>query len=77
MIRRTSRRDFLKQAAVGGSLVAGYGYFSSRAAAESNSPNEKLNIGAIGTANQARFSIDNVEERKPRGALRRRRQLPG
>ncbi len=29
-------------------------------AAESDSPSEKLNIGFVGTANQARFSIDNL-----------------
>jgi predicted dehydrogenase len=54
-----TRRDFLRQSAVAGSLVGG-GFFTSRAAAESQSPNEKLNIGMIGTAGQARFSIDNV-----------------
>ena len=60
MTRLHSRRDFLKTAAVTGSLAAGHGFFSSRAAADSKSPNEKLNIGAIGTANQARFSLGNV-----------------
>ncbi len=60
MTRLHSRRDFLKATAATGSLVAGYGYFSSLPAADSKSPNEKLNIGAIGTANQARFSLGNV-----------------
>jgi predicted dehydrogenase len=53
-----SRRDFLK-VSVAGSLLAS-GYFSSRVMAESKSPNEKLNIGTIGTANQARFSMNGV-----------------
>lgn len=53
---RTSRRQFLRQASAWGAA----GYFSSRALAESRSPNEKLNIACIGTAHQARFSIDNL-----------------
>jgi predicted dehydrogenase len=60
MTRLHSRRDFLKATAATGSLVAGYGYFGSLPAAESKSPSEKLNIGAVGTANQARFSLGNV-----------------
>jgi len=55
------RRDFLKGAALAGVSLVGTGYFSSLKAEESNSPNEKLNIGCIGTANQARFSIDSVK----------------
>jgi predicted dehydrogenase len=51
----------LKTAALAGSAVAAGGFFSSRSLAESKSPNEKLNIGCIGTAHQARFSIDNVK----------------
>ncbi len=54
-----SRRDFLKRSALAGALASGY--FTSRAAADSRSPNEKLNIGAIGTANQARFSMNGVK----------------
>ncbi|HEX5443810.1 MAG TPA: Gfo/Idh/MocA family oxidoreductase, partial [Pirellulales bacterium] len=60
MPNRTPRREFLKQTGLlGGAMLTG-GYFSSLPAAESKSPNEKLNIGCIGTANQARFSIENV-----------------
>ncbi|HEV3343768.1 MAG TPA: Gfo/Idh/MocA family oxidoreductase [Pirellulales bacterium] len=55
-----NRRDFLRQTTLAGCALAGAGYFSSRARAESKSPNEKLNIGMIGTANQARFTIGNV-----------------
>ena len=61
MTRQLSRRNFLKRTAAGGMLVAGSGYFTSRAAADSRSPNEKLNIGTIGTANQARFSMNGVK----------------
>jgi predicted dehydrogenase len=44
-----------------GVSLAGMGVWSSSAVAEPKSPNEKLNIGVIGTANQARFSIDHVK----------------
>lgn len=60
MPHRTPRRDFLKQTGLLGGAVLSGGYFSSLPAAQSKSPNEKLHIGCIGTANQARFSIDNV-----------------
>jgi predicted dehydrogenase len=60
MARSSTRRRFLKQSASVGAALAGVGYFGSLAPAASRSVNEKLNIGAIGTANQARFSIDNV-----------------
>lgn len=60
MPRSLARREFLKQTAAAGSALVAGGYFTSTAAAESKSPNEKLNIGMIGTANQARFTIDNV-----------------
>lgn len=60
MSRRLARREFLKRSALAGSTLLGAGYFSSRSVRGSNSPNEKLNVGMIGTANQARFSLDNV-----------------
>src|SRR5579859_413710 len=60
MTQLRSRREFLKQTAAAGAMAAGYGFFSSRAAAQSKSPSEKLNVAAIGTANQARFSIGNM-----------------
>ena len=62
MSTRPHRRDFLKQSALAGSALVGGGWFTSLAAAESKSPNEKLNIGMIGTANQARFTIGNVSQ---------------
>ncbi|HEX7377211.1 MAG TPA: Gfo/Idh/MocA family oxidoreductase [Pirellulales bacterium] len=61
MPKRPDRRQFLKQTALAGAACAGSGFFSSLAAAESKSPNEKLNIGVIGTANQARFTIGNIK----------------
>jgi predicted dehydrogenase len=59
MSKRYDRREFLSRSAVGGAAV-GLGVWSSRAMAEPKSANEKLNIAMIGTANQARFSINNV-----------------
>ncbi len=64
MTRLHSRRDFLKATVATGSLAAGYGYYSSLSAADSKSPGEKLNLGTIGTANQARFSMGNLEAAK-------------
>src|SRR5436190_1868156 len=61
MSNRIPRREFITRSAVAGAAV-GLGVWSSRSLAESKSPNEKLNIAMIGTANQARFSIDNVKQ---------------
>jgi predicted dehydrogenase len=61
MSNRIARREFLSRSAIDGAAV-GLGFWSSRRLAASASPNEKLNIGMIGTANQARFSIDNVKQ---------------
>ncbi len=61
MTHMQSRRTFLKQSAALGSLAAGYGLLGNRALAEERSANEKLNLGIVGTANQARFSIDNLK----------------
>lgn len=52
-----NRREVIKLAGA----AAAVGYWSSSAVAQSKSPNEKLNIGCIGTANQAGFSIQNVK----------------
>ena len=59
MSKRYDRREFLSRSAVGGAAV-GLGVWSSRAMADPKSANDKLNIAMIGTANQARFSINNV-----------------
>ncbi|HEV2973189.1 MAG TPA: Gfo/Idh/MocA family oxidoreductase [Pirellulales bacterium] len=61
MSNRIARREFLSRSAIGGAAI-GLGVWSSSRLAASASPNEKLNIGVIGTANQARFSIDNVKQ---------------
>ncbi|HTU27405.1 MAG TPA: Gfo/Idh/MocA family oxidoreductase [Pirellulales bacterium] len=61
---RPSRRTFLRQSAALGSLAGlsvGTGFWSSRLPAEERSASEKLNIGVVGTANQARYSIDNLK----------------
>src|SRR5262249_24410513 len=39
----------------------GFGVWSSRAAAQSKSPNEKLNMAFVGTSNQARYSLDSLK----------------
>ncbi len=54
--RRVDRRDFLKTSGVGTAALAA-GVWTSRATAESTSPNEKLNIACIGTANRAAADI--------------------
>ncbi len=58
--RTPNRRQAIK---VAGAAVAAssMGYWSSLAAAQSKSPNEKLNLACIGTANQADFSIQNCK----------------
>jgi predicted dehydrogenase len=56
---RTSRRRFLQTSAAAGGALA-LGVHAWPVAAQSNSPNEKLNIAAIGTYNRARADIDGV-----------------
>lgn len=55
----SSRRSFLKQSTV---ATAGFYAASSRFAFGALSPNERLNIGFIGTAGQARFSLENLKQ---------------
>ncbi|MDX1964305.1 MAG: Gfo/Idh/MocA family oxidoreductase [Pirellulales bacterium] len=55
-----SRRRFLAGTTLGGAALLA-GVHSQLLAAESQSPNEKLRLGMIGTASQARFSIENVK----------------
>lgn len=52
---KASRRQFLATTTASGLITAGY--FSSCAAADSKSANEKLNLACIGTANQAAYDI--------------------
>lgn len=56
------RRDFLKASGVaaGAAMISG-GVWSELPARELKSANGKLNIGCIGTANQAQFSVGNVK----------------
>ena len=56
---QTSRRHFLKQSAV---ASAGYSIARSRFAFGAVSPNERLNIGFIGTAGQAGYSLENLKK---------------
>lgn len=56
-----NRRDFLKTSTAAGAVAVAGGVWSETAAQESKSPNEKINIACIGTANQARFSIGNIQ----------------
>jgi predicted dehydrogenase len=54
---RTSRRSFLKYSARTVAATVGTGYWSQHVAAESRSPNEKLNIAFIGTDGQAVYHL--------------------
>ena len=56
---RLSRRRFVGATAAVGSM-AGLGYFTSSAPAQSSSANEQLNIACIGTANRAAADIQGV-----------------
>ena len=55
-----SRRTFLQSASAGAAALAG-GVWSQTARANLNAANDKLNIAFVGTANQARFSINNCK----------------
>ena len=57
---QTSRRRFL-QVTAATTAAASAGYFTSTAVAQSKSPNEKLNLAVVGTANRAG---DNIQEIK-------------
>src|SRR2546423_13836194 len=58
MTSEMNRRRFLRDAALTGAAVW-IGEAQSRAQ-QNKSPNEKLNIGVIGVANQGRYNLDNV-----------------
>jgi len=59
MSDRMNRREFVGRSAVGGAILAG-AYINTAPAAESKSPNEKLNIAAVGTSNRAAADINGV-----------------
>jgi predicted dehydrogenase len=56
-----NRRQFVGGSARTAMIGLGIGVWSSRSSVASASPNEKLNVAFIGTANQARFSIDHMK----------------
>jgi predicted dehydrogenase len=58
MAHSMNRRSFLRHVGV---IGVGCGVWSSRSLAQSKSPNEKLNVAFVGTANQARFSIGGMQ----------------
>jgi len=60
MAPKFNRRSFLKTSSLFGAATT-LGVWSEVPAAESNSPNEKLNIGAIGVANRAAANIAGVK----------------
>ena len=60
MNRRLRRRDFLRTTTAAGLAAAGLGRAPLRADAPQTSPNEKLNIGVIGTTNRASANIEGV-----------------
>jgi len=55
-----SRRDFLRSCGTGAAVLSS-GAWSQLAAAESKSPNEKLNIACVGTANRAGANINGCQ----------------
>ena len=57
---KSNRRDFLKLTGAGAAALS-CGVWSELPAAESTSPNEKLNIGCVGTANRAAGDIRGVQ----------------
>jgi predicted dehydrogenase len=56
---KLSRRNFLKISGAGAAVVSG-GVFSELAPAQSTSPNEKLNVGFVGTGGRAGANINGV-----------------
>jgi predicted dehydrogenase len=60
MSRRRTRRQFLQQGLAAGTALAGVGYWSQRAPAQSKSPNELLNIGMIGSGGRGAANLAGV-----------------
>ncbi len=59
MTKRIDRREFLGRTAVAGTLAAGF-FVSESAAQESPSPNERLNIAAVGATGRAGANVRGV-----------------
>jgi predicted dehydrogenase len=57
---RFHRRDFLKASGLGLAALSG-GVWSQLAAQDSKSPNQKLNVACVGTANRAAANVGGVE----------------
>jgi len=60
MSNEQSRREFLTRTTTVGAAAAGFGYFSSRAVAESKSPGEKLDIAIFGVGGRGASNMNNV-----------------
>ena len=60
MTKHLSRRRFLQHTTLAGSAVVCGGYFSETRAVADRSPNRRLNIAAVGTANRAMADIRGV-----------------
>ncbi len=60
MTSRQTRREFLRRSGLLSTAAVAGGVWSWPARSAERSANEKLNIGIIGTANQARYSMRNV-----------------
>jgi len=59
MAGKITRRDFVGRSAMGGAILAG-AYVSTTQAAESKSPNEKLNIGCVGCGGRGGADVAGV-----------------
>src|SRR5580698_3619070 len=60
MSEEWSRRELIQHVSMTAGLAALGGVWSSRSAAQSKSPNEKLNIGCIGVGGQGASDVGNV-----------------
>jgi predicted dehydrogenase len=60
MSRRVDRREFLARAATVGAIASGY-FINPAKAAESKSPNEKLNLAAVGVAGKGGDNINQLK----------------
>ena len=57
---RFNRRNFLRVTGAGAAVLSS-GVWSELAAQESKSPNEKLNVACVGTANRAAANVNAVQ----------------
>ncbi len=59
MNAHVTRRQFLRRTAVAGAIASGF-YVNPLRAAETNSPNEKLNLGIVGCGNKGRHNVEQL-----------------